>query len=286
MNQSRFLFVGNRGFVLHEMLALNLNVVDILAIKGSYLARELSGSDIEHRVINRKIELVERLANEDYDILISNGCPFIIPNEIFNKKQRFVNIHPSYLPDLRGKDPHPGAILMGRDSGATCHIMDAGIDTGPIISQVKIPYSQDLTVSLLYQLTFMAEKDAFNSALNCNFCPQQKQKETGGEIYYSVADSDKELDFTGSIDDVFRKIRAFSNASQGAKFSVKGQYFKTFDCEVVKNPYLLGRRNEFSENQIALVFESSIVLRKGLHFLHLKQVAGDIKAISPGDFPD
>ena len=70
---------------------------------------------------------------------------------------------------MRGIDPVLGSILFKRDAGATCHIMSEKIDAGDIISQLKIPYSNDLDASLLYQLSFIAEKKVFHMALQKNF---------------------------------------------------------------------------------------------------------------------
>ena len=45
-----------------------------------------------------------------------------------------VNLHFSLLPDLRGASPVQTALLEGRDeTGVTTIVMDAGIDTGPVI---------------------------------------------------------------------------------------------------------------------------------------------------------
>lgn len=51
-----------------------------------------------------------------------------------------LNLHPSLLPRHRGAAPIPAAILAGDDeTGVTLMVMDAGIDTGPIVAQRKRP---------------------------------------------------------------------------------------------------------------------------------------------------
>ena len=85
------------------------------------------------------------------------------------KKGRYTNIHPSYLPDLKGIDPVLGSIKFSRDGGATCHEINERIDDGPIISRIKIPFTKDLDVTVLYQLSFVAEKEVFNEAFKNNF---------------------------------------------------------------------------------------------------------------------
>lgn len=63
----------------------------------------------------------------------------------------FVNIHPSILPELRGATPIPFAILNGlKETGVTIMLMDAGMDTGPILLQEKIDLPARATYSWLH----------------------------------------------------------------------------------------------------------------------------------------
>ena len=155
----KFVFVGNRKFVLEEMIKIGLNL-DIIVIKNTHLQSESLLNKLDFSIISSKAELLHKLESINFDVLISNGCPFILPVSTM-KKKKYVNIHPSFLPDLRGIDPVLGSILFKRDAGATCHIMSEKIDAGDIISQLRIPYSNDLDASLLYQLSFIAEKKFF-----------------------------------------------------------------------------------------------------------------------------
>lgn len=53
---------------------------------------------------------------------------------------RLLNIHPSLLPAFRGLDPQQQALDAGAPvSGCSVHLVDAGIDTGPVIMQAEVP---------------------------------------------------------------------------------------------------------------------------------------------------
>ena len=118
----RFVFVGNRRFVLERMLQDNLDLRAVFVVRGTHLQRDLEGGvlgDIVNAVvIEGKADLLARIRATEFDVLVSNGCPYILPIAEL-PKARYVNIHPSYLPDLRGADPAIGAVLLGRDAGGT-----------------------------------------------------------------------------------------------------------------------------------------------------------------------
>ncbi len=57
---------------------------------------------------------------------------------------RVVNIHPSLLPAFPGIHAQADAIRYGsRVSGCTVHLVDTGVDTGPILAQVAVPVLDD-----------------------------------------------------------------------------------------------------------------------------------------------
>jgi phosphoribosylglycinamide formyltransferase 1 len=54
--------------------------------------------------------------------------------------QRVVNIHPSLLPAFPGLHAQRQALEHGaRVSGCTVHLVDSGLDSGPIIAQAAVP---------------------------------------------------------------------------------------------------------------------------------------------------
>jgi phosphoribosylglycinamide formyltransferase-1 len=55
-------------------------------------------------------------------------------------ENRILNIHPSLLPSFPGLDVQQAALEYGvRVSGCTVHLVDAGLDSGPIIGQRAVP---------------------------------------------------------------------------------------------------------------------------------------------------
>ncbi|MGS2716907.1 formyltransferase family protein [Eionea flava] len=271
----QFVFVGNRRFVLEEMLALGMQISKIFVVKGTHLERDLSDGVLKwlgnYEVIASKKCLIERLNSLNYDLLVSNGCPYILPiSEL--PKARYVNIHPSLLPDLRGYDPVIGSVLYRRDSGATCHVMDNGIDTGDIISQVPIEYTDDLDVTTLYQLSFLAEKEALREAYKVSFEPLKKQGEVDGIIEYKRDKSDWYINFQESNERIAQKIKAFNNLSQGCRFLLGEDEYKVFGIQVMKNPFLAKVVFEKPEGEVVFSYEGCVIFHKDNEILRLTGV--------------
>jgi len=279
----KYIFIGNRRFVLEEMLRLRLNVVEVFVVSGTHLENDIKNMKCKHILISSKAELIERLESSNYDILVSNGCPYILPIRKMQQKT-YINIHPSLLPDLKGVDPVIGSILFNRDAGATCHIMDDSIDGGDIISQVKIPYSNDLDVSLLYQLSFIAEKECFTKALNLNFKAIKIQEDENGLIYYTRKQQDKYIKFNESISEMTNKIKAFNNKSQGAFFIYGNAEYRVFDLDVLSNEFLREYASNFEDLKILFCYEDSIIFNKDGCVVKFHQVSGDLSKIQTNTF--
>ena len=57
---------------------------------------------------------------------------------------RIINIHPALLPAFPGTHAHRQALDYGvKVSGCTVHLIDEGVDTGPIIAQRAVPVLDD-----------------------------------------------------------------------------------------------------------------------------------------------
>jgi methionyl-tRNA formyltransferase len=77
----------------------------------------------------------------DVDLAVVVAFGMIIPEEMLSQPTfGFLNLHFSLLPRWRGAAPVQRAMLAGDpDQGVSVMEMDAGLDTGPIYSQVQIP---------------------------------------------------------------------------------------------------------------------------------------------------
>jgi len=281
----KYIFAGNRFNVLDEMIALGLDIVKIFAIRNSYLEKELTAKGLAYVVIDDKLEFINEIMQIDFDIFISNGLPIILPIKILtDSNKKFINIHPSYLPDLRGADPIPGAILHQRDSGATCHYMNEGIDTGDIICQRKITYSPFYDSVILHQLCFEIERVVFRQAWKLEFKVLEKQTLNADIIYYSFKPDDLKISFNESPEQIMARIKAFNNRSKGAYFVHNGEILKVFDVELCDDEFIQSEIS-FSNltNVIFLIGEKEFLFKRRNVLVKFKEVEGNISVLKKGD---
>ena len=83
-----------------------------------------------------------------------------------SKHSRVVNIHPSLLPDFPGLNAYERAFNAGKDfSGVTVHLVDEGVDTGPILCQEQFPRKKDDTLEDFVQRGLKLEHKIYKKAV-------------------------------------------------------------------------------------------------------------------------
>jgi len=97
---------------------------------------------------NRKAHdaaVADVLQQDKAELIILAGYMRILGEEFANKYcGQMINLHPSLLPLHKGLDTYNRALQSGdKETGASIHFVTAGLDSGPVISQVRIPVLPD-----------------------------------------------------------------------------------------------------------------------------------------------
>lgn len=267
-----YVFVGNREYVLKEIIAMGLNLTAVFVMEDSYLHhRLLNDSFVAYTTVSSKRQLLEFLSNCNYDVLVSNGCKYILPvNDM--KRALYVNIHPSFLPDLKGMDPINGACLYKRQPGASCHLIDAGIDTGQIVSRIPIPLTDDIDSIILFQMSFKAEVKAFREAYKRDFIPITPQPVIENALYYTISSSDMNIHFNKGAEYVLNQAKAFGYSTKGLYFKCGGNHYKCFSIREMTNPFLLEMSREFEELEVFMAVDKDILIKLNGRVLRIGQI--------------
>ena len=100
--------------------------------------------------------LTDFLDSRRLDLIVLAGCLVVLPEALIKKyTNKIINIHPSLIPAFCGKGyyglkVHEEVLKRGvKLTGATCHFVDAGTDTGPIIFQKPVEILENDTPEIL-----------------------------------------------------------------------------------------------------------------------------------------
>jgi phosphoribosylglycinamide formyltransferase-1 len=110
---------------------------------------------------------------EDWDVAVTDSCrahrPDLVVSAGFMKLAgaaflaeyggRYLNTHPALLPSFPGMHGAADALAHGvKVTGATLFVVDAGVDTGPIVAQTVVPVEDDDTPASLHERIKTAER--------------------------------------------------------------------------------------------------------------------------------
>jgi phosphoribosylglycinamide formyltransferase-1 len=115
----------------------------------------------------------DHASREEWDAAVTAACaayePDLVVSAGFMKLAgptflaafggRYLNTHPALLPSFPGMHGAADALEHGvKVTGATLFVVDAGVDTGPIVAQVAVPVEDDDDVDRLHERIKVAER--------------------------------------------------------------------------------------------------------------------------------
>ena len=122
-------------------------IVRVIASKDTaYALQRAADAGIETSVAKTQEEVLRQLEECGAELVVLAGYMSVLAPEVIEKfRNRIINIHPSLIPKYCGKGfygmrVHRAVIEAGeKESGATVHFVDEGVDTGKIILQDTVP---------------------------------------------------------------------------------------------------------------------------------------------------
>ena len=112
-------------------------------------------------------EVVAALREFEVDLVCLAGFMRILsPYFIWEFPRRILNIHPALLPSFPGEDAQRQALEYGvKFTGCTVHIVNEGMDTGPIVCQAVVPVRDDDTPATLAARILAEEHRIYSEAI-------------------------------------------------------------------------------------------------------------------------
>ena len=127
----------------------NVEIVHLIVNKKNAYAierakkHEIDFDIIESNTMSREIfdqKVIDLFREKNIEVVVLAGFMRILsPKFIEAYRNKILNIHPSLLPAFPGAHAHRDTINYGaKISGCTAHLVDDGIDSGPIIMQESV----------------------------------------------------------------------------------------------------------------------------------------------------
>ena len=162
-------------------------------------------------------EALERLRDARPSALVVAAYGLLLPQPILDLAPLgAINIHASLLPRWRGAAPIQRALLAGdRETGVSIMQMDAGLDTGPVLAQRRMPVAATDDTGTLHDRLAALGAEAIVEALGeleaGRLRPVAQLRE--GVTYAPKLDKREGLvDWTRSAAELERMVRAFRPA--------------------------------------------------------------------------
>ncbi len=106
---------------------------------------------------------ISALREARVDLVVLAGFMRILKGEFLRAFEgRVVNIHPSLLPSFPGLEAWKQALDYGvKVTGCTVHLVDQGVDTGPILAQRAVPVLDGDSVATIHSRIQVAERELY-----------------------------------------------------------------------------------------------------------------------------
>jgi methionyl-tRNA formyltransferase len=258
----RIVFMGTPYFAVPSLRALQ-NLQRDTALRSAVVAvvtqpdrpagrgKRVGASPVKVEALNAGLPVVqpENLRGAEGFALLESTAPDLIVvaayAQILSRKilnlPRFgcINVHASLLPLYRGASPISGAIRDGRqETGVTIMQMEAGLDTGPIISQVRVHIEDDdTTESLTVKLADLGAKElsaTISPWVNGEIQPRPQDSERAS-MTRPLRKDDGRIDWNLPAEVIARHVRAMF-PWPGASTTAGGILLKVLEVNLTDLP--------------------------------------------------
>ncbi|MBI5937471.1 MAG: methionyl-tRNA formyltransferase [Betaproteobacteria bacterium] len=242
----RLIFAGTPEFAAQALAALIAAGHDIPLVltqpdRPAGRGMKLKASPVKTLALQHglRVEQPERLKTPDTwapiveaaaDLMIVAAYGLILPQGVLDiPRLGCVNIHASLLPRWRGAAPIQRAIEAGdTETGITLMQMDAGLDTGAMLSRAALPIAADDTAGSLHdKLALLGAREivALLPRLEAGAVQAEAQDDSLATYAKKIGKADAAVDWRRPAGEIDHQVRAF-NPAPGAFASWQGEAIK------------------------------------------------------------
>jgi len=246
----RIVFMGTPAFAVPTLVALVEAGHEVVAAytqpprpagRGKQLQPSAVQIDAERRGIPvrsrkslRPAEAQAELAAFAPEIAVVAAYGLILPQPVLDiPPLGCLNVHASLLPRWRGAAPIQRAIMAGDPvTGVTIMRMEAGLDTGPMLSVARTPIDDKTAGELTAELAEIGARlmvETLHDLPNLQAEPQIDLEATHAP---KIDKAEARIDWTGDAEAIERQVRGLA-PFPGAWFELDGERIKVLKAQVV-----------------------------------------------------
>lgn len=282
----RIIFAGTPDFAAETLKALLTTDHEICAVytqpdRPSGRGRKLTASPVKQLALEHHIPVEQPLnfkqddakqilANYHADLMIVVAYGLLLPQAVLDTPRLgCINVHASLLPRWRGAAPIQRAILAGDTETGVCIMqMEAGLDTGPVLSRASCPITQDDTAQTLHdRLAILGAETLLSSLPNIVELQNKAQAQNDASTCYAakLLKQEAEIDWQQAASQIVRQIHAF-NPWPVAQTIWQDQVFRIWSATLVDEQHTA------PAGEIITVNKDSIDVATGDGTLRLKHI--------------
>ncbi len=231
MSPLRVVFAGTPDFAASSLAAVLDSEHEVVAVytqpdRPAGRGRKLTPSPVKQLAQEHGLPVVQpaslkdadaqaELAALNADVMVVVAYGLLLPQTVLDTPRLgCINVHASLLPRWRGAAPIQRAIEAGDSvSGVTIMQMDAGLDTGAMLYEVRTPITSRTTGGDLHDRLAIQGANALIHVLDNldnGSLEATPQPEEGVTYAAKLSKAEAELDFSQPAEQLARKIRAFN----------------------------------------------------------------------------
>lgn len=198
------------------------------------LRAEALGIEVRHPVTLKDLDEQARLAALDADVAVVAAYGLLLPQAVLDAPRHgCLNVHASLLPRWRGAAPIQRAILAGDAmTGVTIMLMEAGLDTGPMLLKARVPVEDKTAGQLHDELGQIGAALMVEALAQLDVLTPERQVDLEATHAAKIDKAEARLDFTQAADRLEREVRAFA-PFPGSWFQLDGERIKVLRARVI-----------------------------------------------------
>jgi methionyl-tRNA formyltransferase len=241
-------FAGTPEFAAAILVALlerhDVGVVYCQPPKPTGRGRKVKPSAVETLARARDLEVhtpkslraeAERLASYRLDALIVAAYGLMLPPAVLETPRHgCINVHASLLPRWRGAAPIERALMAGdKTTGVSIMQMDAGLDTGPVLSQAECAIESSDTGESLHQRLARLGADTLIECLDhLETIKATPQTDVGATYAQKLTAADSLVRWEAPAIELANRVRAL-NSRQPAFCLIDGERVRLLFAEAI-----------------------------------------------------